>query len=265
MKSSILMGSLARPGWDENVSSLLSQSVPADEIIVVVDRATDPAERETMEQKWPQLRFLFNESNIGLTASLNRGLACARGEFIFRADDDDWYFPSRLERQLAEFERTGADFVGGWAEGRTGDRSSYLIRTPTTDSEIRTGLLTRNVILHPSLAFRTELVRRLGGYDETFIYAQDYALYLAALRAGARFAAVPEPVLRRTYSPDSITVGRRYHQLMYSCAARMVHCAHSGDRRGFVRAAARYAMLAATPASARRWRRMLFGLIGRGA
>lgn len=261
------MGTLARPGWDKFVPTLLDQTVPADEFLVVVDRAVDQAERAEIEGRWPQLTFLFNEGNIGLTKSLNRGLARARGAFVFRADDDDHYFPTRIERQLEAFERTGADFVSSWGEGvREGEGGkAYVIRAPEADAAIKQALTKRNVLLHPALAFRRGTVEMLGGYDESFVYAQDYALYLAAIRAGAKFAVVPEPLVRRFYAPTSISVGRRHSQAMYSCAARILHSAHNQDRASFFRTLTQYAVLVGTPSSVRRARRRLFSWIGRGA
>jgi hypothetical protein len=51
---------------------------------------------------------------------------------------------------------------------------------------------------------------------------------------------------------------------MYSCAARVLHCAHLGDRKLFLRTIAQYAALAATPPWARVARRRVFTLLGRG-
>lgn len=265
MTTSILMATLARPGWDKHLPTLIEQSVAPDEIIVVIDRPTDGAERDGFHAAWPSVTFLFNEENMGITKSLNRGLFAARGEFVFRADDDDRYRPQRIERQLATFAETGADLIGTWAEGVAAEGSKpYLIRCPVDDAGIKSALLKRNVLIHPSLAFRRESILALGGYDETFVNAQDYALYLAAIRAGLSFAAVPEPLLIRDYGGDSITTSRRYNQLMYSCAARVVHHAHSGDRKRFLSTIFDYGKLAATPIWARKARRQLFALIGRG-
>jgi glycosyltransferase involved in cell wall biosynthesis len=266
MRTSVLMGTLALPGWDSHVSSILDQTVPADEVLVVVDRPTDAAEQAGLKAAWPRLSFLFNETNVGLTRALNRGFARARGEFIFRADDDDFSYPSRIERQLETFHRTGADFVSTWGEGiRPGAAAKpYLIRAPEGDKAIKRALKKRNVLLHPSLAFRRETVERLGGYDENFIYAQDYALYLAGIRSGATFAVVPEILVRREYGPTSISVARRGNQLMYSCAAQVLHSAQLGDRKAFLATLLRYGILAAVPTSLRRIRRWIFSILGRG-
>ena len=152
--TTILMGTLARPGWDEHVPTLLDQTIPATEFLVVVDRATGPDERAVFEERWPQLRFLFNEANIGLTRSLNAGLRAARGEIVFRADDDDAYFPNRIERQLATMRETGADLVSSWGEGIAAPGAApYTIRAPTGDAAIKAALLERNAMLHPAARF----------------------------------------------------------------------------------------------------------------
>src|SRR5690606_6340320 len=112
------------------------------------------------------------------------------------------YRSDRIEKQLALFATSGADLVFSWAEGvATGQENRpYLIRCPESDEEIRDALRRRNILIHASLAFRRERVLAFGGYDATFVNAQDYALYLSAIRAGLRFAAVPEPLVRRSYT-----------------------------------------------------------------
>lgn len=270
MQVSIIMPTLAEPGWDLHLLALLGQTHKPDEIIVVVDRPTRQDERDGLCAAWPSLHFVFNARNLGITRSLNVALAAAKGDIVVRADDDDESMPTRIARQLACFEETGADFVCSWGEGVAGadsgpDATPYLIRCPTDDADIRAALMRRNILLHPALAFRRERILALGGYDETFVNAQDYGLYLAGIRAGYRFAAVAEPLVRRHYHGDNISVRRRMNQLMYSCSARAAHHAATGDRKAFLRTLLQYAVLAATPLWVRSVRRRIFGLIGRGA
>lgn len=267
MRTAALMATLASRDWDRFMPDIMEQTAPADSIVVVIDRPTDKVERAALQAAWPSITFVFNERNLGITASLNRGLAVVDADIVFRIDDDDRSASNRFERQLACFAETQADFVSTWGEGvAEGDeRRAYLIRSPIEDDAIRHALLRRNVLLHPALAFRCAAAKALGGYDETFVNAQDYALYLAGVRAGMRFAVVPEPLIRRYYHADNVTVKRRAHQFMYSCAARVAHDAATGDRIGFLKTLALYAMLAATPMWARAARRRLFRWIGRGA
>lgn len=261
------MATRADAEWDRHLPDLLAQTVVPDQIVVVIDRATEEDERDAFCSAWPQVEFVFNEGNIGVTRSINRGLAVSTGDYVFRADDDDSYRLDRIEKQLALFASSGADLVFSWAEGITAghEMRPYLISCPENDEGIRIALRRRNVLIHASLAFRRDRVMALGGYDETFVNAQDYALYLAAIRAGLRFAAVPEPLVRRSYNGHSITVGRRYHQIMYSCAARVVHHAHTANRLAFIWTLFNYAMLAAIPTWARHLRRRAHALLGKGA
>ena len=265
--TSILLVTRGDEGWDRFVPDLLNQTRAPDQMITVIDRPTTASERNAMAKAHPTVTFVFNDENIGLTKSLNRGLAAATGEVIFRTDDDDRSRPDRIEKQLALMAASNADLVCSWAEGvMEGDsRPPWTIDCPTDDAGLKKALHGRNVIVHASLAFRREAIARLGGYDETYRFAQDYGLYLAAIRAGLTFAAVPEPLVRRAYAADSITVRLRYPQMMFSCAARIVHAAHSGNVGDFLRVVARYALLAATPPFVRQWRRRLFQVLGRGA
>lgn len=261
----VLMPTLATAGWDRFIPDLLQQSRPPDRIVVVVDRPTEAREREELAGRWPQIDFVFNARNLGITASLNAGLrAASDAEIIVRADDDDKSMPLRIERQLALLESSGAAFVGSWAEGTSDGSRTYLIQCPVTHQAIADELTRHNCLMHPTLAFRRAAVMALGGYDETFVNAQDYGLYLAGLRSGLRFAAVPEPLVRRHYHSANITVARRMNQLMYSCSARAAHHAATGDRSAFIRTLVQYGILAATPPWARRARRRLFALLGKG-
>lgn len=266
MKTSVLMATLARPGWDAYLPDLIEQSVAPDQIVVVIDRPTSAEEQSTIQALWPSVTFVFNEENLGVPRALNRGMAHVTGDYVFRADDDDGYRRDRIEKQLALFEESDADLVLSWAEGITTGHEDkpYIIRCPTTHDSICEALQRRNILIHASLAFRRKPVMAFGGYDETFRNAQDYALYLSAQRAGLRFAAVPEPLVRRSYTGNSITIDNRYNQLMYSCAARVVHHAHNGDRWAFVATLRHYAWLAIIPPWARRWRRRVFAMFGRG-
>lgn len=265
MTISVLMPTLANPGWDKYLHTILAQSVPPDEIIVIVDQPVSDKHRTQMAEKWPQVTFLFNPKNIGIAAALNLGLAQANGEYIFRVDDDDHSRHDRIEKQLRCFEILGVDLVGSWAKSEhDNSRSSYVIKNPSSHQAIAKALLSRNIMIHPSLAFRKEAILKIGGYDENFIYAQDYALYLRALRVGLTFANVPEPLVSRGYPDGSITVRHRHQQLMFSCAARILDAAHRNDRGGFVRTISQYTLLVLTPNWIRRLRRKIFLAMGTG-
>ena len=263
---SVVMASLLEGDWRPSLDALLGQTYEPVEIVLVVDREAGEAERAALARAYPTVRWLFNEGNIGLTPSLNRGMRAARGRVLFRCDDDDVSVPHRLERQLALLDEQGLDLVCSHAEGFVaGTDRRWAIVCPADDAGLKRALERRNVIVHATLGVRREAMERLGYYREDFRNAQDYDLHLRAIRAGMRFGAVPEPLVARAYGDGTITVRRRKKQIMYSMSAALLHAANREDERHFLRVVFRYLRLLLVPDRARRFRRVLSGLTGRGA
>ena len=125
----------------ETLRSLLKQTVPAKEIIVVDDGSTDGTD-EAVEREFSVFREQFSalhkpssvfsvpsvvnpslrvirQQNAGPGAARNRGLAEATGEFIHFFDSDDIASPNKHEVQLRALLENGADIAyGPWVKGR---------------------------------------------------------------------------------------------------------------------------------------------------
>jgi len=121
----------------ETLRSLLNQTMPAREIIVVDDGSTDGT-AEAVEREFSVFREQFSgnskshipnptfkvlrQQNAGPGAARNRGLAEATGEFIHFFDSDDIAAPNKHEVQLRALLETGADIAyGPWVKGRFGN------------------------------------------------------------------------------------------------------------------------------------------------
>ncbi|MCX7868948.1 MAG: glycosyltransferase [Terrimicrobiaceae bacterium] len=157
--------------------------------MVVGDAAGDgsPEILEAWARREPRLRLLRNSSNLGQTASLNLGLAKARGRWIERQDADDLSHPLRLLRQWeAVTAFPDLDLLG--TAGRMIDangRLRGLLDVPASHNLINRAACFLNPFLHTSVLFRTETLRdRLGGYNERFAIAQDYELWNRLLASG---------------------------------------------------------------------------------
>jgi glycosyltransferase involved in cell wall biosynthesis len=118
----------------ETLRSLLNQTLPAKEIILVDDGSTDGT-AEAVEREFSVFREQFSgnsksnipnpifkilrQANTGPGAARNRGLAEATGEFIHFFDSDDIASPNKHEVQLKALLETGADVAyGPWVKGR---------------------------------------------------------------------------------------------------------------------------------------------------
>ena len=71
------------------------------EIVFVDDGSTDATTDILAGYGDSRLRVVDNDSNLGLIASLNKGMDLAEGEFVARMDSDDASFPKRLASQIA--------------------------------------------------------------------------------------------------------------------------------------------------------------------
>src|SRR5215468_4951735 len=84
----------------------------ADYEIIVISNGEDTATRRDSRRAaaWNGARYFeFDEGN--LSKARNHGIELAAGEWIAFLDDDDMWLPSKLEREVAEARRTGADMV----------------------------------------------------------------------------------------------------------------------------------------------------------
>ena len=85
------------------VESILNQSYPDFEFIVIDDGSADNSRNILAEYavQDSRLRIIPNETNLGLTRSLNKAIGLAHGRYLGRQDADDISLPQRLERQVA--------------------------------------------------------------------------------------------------------------------------------------------------------------------
>lgn len=259
MLSSILIATTGGRRLEDVVGTYLRQRAADVEVVVVVDDpSVDRAAFLAPIRSDERLKVVFNDANIGLTRSLNKGLEICRGDIVLRNDDDDPPHPERLAKTAAFFESHPAcDLAYAYARGV--DESSgraWTIAGPRSDAEIKAHLRKRNFIVHSSLAIRTGRLKALGGYDATFLHAQDYELYLRCIRAGLVFGCIPEVLVERRYHGDAITVKRRRRQILFSFAARLIHDAEVDDDRPW-RTVFAYLMLLAVPETLRTLRRRI--------
>ena len=89
----------ARLYIEEAIDSILAQTQPADEIVVVDDGSTDGG-AELLARYGSAVR-VFRQDNAGSSAALNKGLAETSGDFVAFLDADDLWMPEKLQLQSA--------------------------------------------------------------------------------------------------------------------------------------------------------------------
>ncbi len=192
-----------------SIESMLAQSVPADDFVIVCDGPLTPqldAVIRDFTARYPDLfQIVRLKKNRGLGIALQEGVSVCRHELIARMDSDDISAPDRCERQLAVFAAHPYAIVGGnveeftdFAPGcfrpklredqeteRPGDlaKSAPVRRVPETDEKIRAFAKRRNPFNHPSVMFVKSAVLKAGGYQDCKGF-EDYYLWVRMLGRG---------------------------------------------------------------------------------
>jgi len=179
---------------DEAIRSVLDQTHPAAEIIVVDDGSTDDTS-DVVRQFGSCVKYIRQE-NMGVCSARNRGVLASRGDLIAFMDADDTWEPKKLELQSARFD----DGVGlvhcGMREfdGETGETISLHLEGGEDRVWENLLLWEEPVIVGPG---GTAMVSRnafddVGGFDVRMKVGEDWDLcYRVARHYGVRFVTEP--------------------------------------------------------------------------
>lgn len=178
---------------ERTLRSVVGQSVPPREIIVVDDGSTDSSAAVVERVASPLVR-LVRQPNGGVSVARNRAMAEASGRWVALLDGDDvWekYYLERLERLIAAYPDCGAYGMGFWVET---DGRRTLGRFPDEEGVVDFFSLsmTRYVLIPSATTLNRELALSLGGFPEGMRMGEDQYLWTKIARS-AKVAFAPHP------------------------------------------------------------------------
>jgi len=200
----------------ECIQSILAQTFEDFEVIAVLDGCTDRSEEILMDLKDHRFRVIKKERNEGQVPACNQAIAEARAPVVARMDADDVMDVRRLERQHDFLlEHTEVAVVGTYFDhiDQRGEQVRGAFPFPTTHEGIKEGFRVRVSVGHPTTAYRTAVVRSIGGYSPRFPVALDTGLWLRLLAEGHRFANIPEVLHHYREHGGQVTHRLRREQL----------------------------------------------------
>lgn len=176
------------------VRSVLDQTRPADEIVIVDDGSPDDLEAALGELR-DRVRIVRKE-NGGISSAMNAATAAAAGEWVVQLDQDDAFLPTRLEAiAAAAREHPEAEIVATGALIELEGRVVHTLSVPSyPPAEQRLAIIGDPYFLWPAVK-RSRLLA-IGGYDEDFAVMQDWDCFIRLVLDGALVAAVDEPLYR---------------------------------------------------------------------
>lgn len=184
----------------EALDSMLRQTRPPDEIIVVDDGSTDGTSR-IAAALGPPVRWVRQE-NAGPAAARNHGIRLATGDFLSFLDADDVWLPSKLELQLARMQDRPelvycvCHLQNFWMPELAAEENAYRNRPFSQPLP---------AFMFQTLLGRREMFERVGPCNESLRVASDVDWFVRAREAGLAFEVLPEVLVRRRLHHGNLT------------------------------------------------------------
>lgn len=180
---------------EQAINSVLSQTYPDFELLVVNDCSTDKTAMlaEAIVKKDDRVRLISNEKNSGVSYTRKHGLEEASGEWVAILDSDDAWVPEKLEKQINLQKKTNADllFTGSAFMDADGKPIDWYLAAPAEVTYRQ--LLKQNVLSNSSALVRKELYAKYYAVGDGM--HEDFAMWLNILKDGRKAYGVDEPLL----------------------------------------------------------------------
>jgi len=162
------------------ISSVLEQTYKNIEIIIVNDYPPYELGIKELINKYDNIRCIFHKNNEGACKSRNDGINISKGKFIAFLDDDDEWFPKKIERQVSIIKKSNVDIV--YCSGkyiysdRTSEKSPFIYYP---EKNLLQELLKKNFMGGCSFPLmKKDKLLSVGCFDENFPSSQDYDLWI---------------------------------------------------------------------------------------
>lgn len=202
-----------------SIESILGQTLKDFEYIIILDNPANDEAKKILEsyKNDKRVSVYYNETNIGLTASLNRALKHVKGEYIARMDADDIAESDRLEVQYDYLIKNNLDLIG--SPLRRINEKGNVVCEITNDhykpETIMNLLHYDDCIAHPSWFVKKEVYQKLNGYREVYS-CEDYDFLLRALKSGFKIGTAEKILLNYRINTNGISRNNSLRQLLTS-------------------------------------------------
>ncbi len=198
----------------EAIESVLAQTWKDFELIILDDGSQDRTREIAQDYARRDARVrLEAHANIGVAATLNRGLALSASEWVVIMHADDVMMPNRIERQLA-FVSAHPELAvaSSWVMHINGE-GTMIARDNSrllTHEAVQKLYLANELVgfSHPASILRKSSVQAVGGYREQFRVNEDIDLWNRLLERGYNILVQPDFLLKYRIHDKSASIAR---------------------------------------------------------
>ena len=157
----------------QSIDSIIGQTYSNWELLIVDDGSTDRTAEIAMEyvQKDPRIQYHKNPQNMRLPRTLNRGFSIAKGAYLTWTSDDNYYYPTALERMYHALESEKKHFAFASCDviNETGEIVEVIAVNDNSKKMIVGGNPVGACFLYSRIAYET-----IGEYDPEMVLVEDF-------------------------------------------------------------------------------------------
>ena len=195
---------------DRAIKSILNQTYKDIEVIVVDDNNPNTEARKLLEEKMKKyeadtrVKYLQHTKNMNGAVARNTGIKIAKGDYITFLDDDDYFLSDRLEIMIKQLEEN-PEYSCAYSSNIVTSNKKII----GENIAIKSGSLKKELLLGEfsfgsgsNMFFKSEAIKKINGFDETFQRHQDIETMIRFFNNG-KILAVREFLLVKTQDDRS--------------------------------------------------------------
>lgn len=205
----------------EAIDSILDQTFRDFQLLAINDGSTDDSVAIIESYQDDRIKLVHNEQNLGLIATLNKGIDMIESPYIVRADADDICLPERLEKQFKFMEANPEIGISGTWHEMLGHPSGRKRGTKysTDDEMIRIRHMYQVHLTHGTSIIRKKVLDEFNlRFDPDFKHAEDYDLFVR-MSKHCKMANIPEVLYLVRYHEGSVS--RKFNDVQKANSVRV--------------------------------------------
>lgn len=202
---------------EEAMDSILNQTFSEFEFVIVNDGSKDKSDSIIRSYDDKRIKYFKHIDNLGLIATLNKGLLNCNGKYIARMDADDISQKTRLEKQY-NFLKDNPDYdiVGCHLEILFESSGKQSVRKyPISEFEVVSNIIRgRHSAVHAASMYRKTVFEKLHGY-RNFKHAEDIDLWFRVFALGLNTISIDESLYSYRQHEEQVTSDQNTVQKLF--------------------------------------------------